>query len=258
MLLWVPLGLALALSYKSVTQGVLATVVMVATLYATLAPWAAWNHHQSGHWIWGSTGTGMTAWKSIGEYANPWGIKVDDRLTTEYARAAGFDSDVTPEANEWFGRQVRQHMRENPAFFVRATVRRLFWTAIPPYETWYVNPRRDKGLLSYYKNVENLTAWQVLVRHPEYVLAAYWERLIVMLGSFLLLLATAWIAFNRRYDIGHRALLISVPAYFTAIHAITVFAPRYQLPMIPLQLIAAALVINAAIQAYFSPRRIVH
>jgi hypothetical protein len=145
-------------------------------------------------------------------------------------------------------------MREDPSFFVKTTIKRLFWTAIPPYETWYLNPHRDKGLLSHYKNNENLTPWQVLVRHPGYVFAAYWERLLVMLGSLLLLLAIAWVAFRKECEIGRRALLISVPAYYMAIHAVTVFAPRYQIPMLPIQLIAAAVAIDSMSRAAHWPR----
>ena len=246
MLLWVFLAAALLWRQGPWRRPLISTAVLAAGIYLGMLPWAVRNHQRTGRWIWGSTGTGMTLWKSIGEYPNPWGIKVDDVLTTRRAKAEGFESDLTPEADQWFRRQVSRHVRERPGFFVAAALKRLPWMAAAPFDTGYVNPYRTKGMFSYYLNQEHLRPHQVLLRHPGYVLRAYWERLLVMACSAFGTLSLVALVVVRRRRPSEAALTAALPAYYVLLHAATVFAPRYLTVIIPLQIIASAWLVTAA------------
>lgn len=246
MLLWVFLAAALLWRQGPRRRAILSTALLAGGIYLGMLPWALRNRQRTGRWIWGSTGTGMTLWKSIGEYPNPWGIKVNDLLTTRRAKAEGFESDLTPEADLWFRGQVRTHLRQRPGFFVAAALKRLPWMAAAPYDTGYVNPHRTKGMFSYYLNREGLRPRQVLLRHPGYVLRAYWERLLVMACSAFGTLSLLALVVVRRRHASEVALLAAVPAYYVLLHAATVFAPRYLTGIIPFQIIASAWLVAAA------------
>ena len=83
----------------------------------------------------------------------------------------------------------------------------------------------------------------VIMRHPMYVISAYWERITVMAVSAAgtIALVVLWLMGGER----RRAALLlgAVPAYYVAIHAPTDAVARYLAPMIPFQMIALAAVL---------------
>ena len=221
--------------------GLKAVCALTVVFYLGLAPWALHTHATSGAWFWGSTGTGTTLWKGTGEFANPWGTVLNDSAATVYAIEHGFASDHTIPADAWFRDEVKRFVREDPVFFVKATLRRLPFALVPPFDAGYENPHRTRGMVDYYLNREGLYPHQVLIRHPGYVLRAYWERLLVMGVGVLALLGVLVYALTdgRRRP---RALLLflAVPAYYVLLHAPTFTIARYLIPLLPFQMMALA------------------
>ena len=243
--LWIFFGAALLITMAGFLRPILSTCVLALGVFAALAPWAIRNYDASGVLLWGSTGTGSTIWKSIGEYKNPWNVKNLDTVATKLAKKNGFESDGTIEADQWFKDKVKVYVREDPMFFVKAAAKRLMWQIAPPFETGYVNPHRTKGMFSHFRNEEGLSPMQVLVRHPGYVVRAYWERILVMLVSALGTLSIFALYFLKPDNKDHlrQTIILSViPVYFIIIHALIVNHPRYLTPIIPLQIIAFTMV----------------
>ncbi|MCG8545850.1 MAG: hypothetical protein MJE12_16750 [Alphaproteobacteria bacterium] len=251
--LWLFFGAALFMVMAGFVRPLVSTAVLALGVFAALAPWAIRNYDTSGVLLWGSTGTGSTIWKSIGEYQNPWGVKNFDPVATKLAKENGFESDGTIEADRWFKDKVKQYAREDPMFFVKAAAKRLVWQIAPPFETGYVNPHRTKGMFSHFRNEEGLSPVQVLIRHPGYVVRAYWERILVMIVSALgtlSILALYFVKSGNRDHIRQAIILSVIPVYFIAIHALIVNHPRYLTPIIPLQIIALTVFLSILWQRY--------
>lgn len=253
--LWVFVGAALFVGLPRWRRPILGTALMAACLYGALLPWALRNHRESGRWIWGATRTGAALWESAGQFPNPWGMKLDDAAARELAQAQGFESEATPEADEWFLEMMMRYMREDPAFFVVGAIRRTPFMLAPAYPTGYRNPNRTHGMYSHYLNEEGLSPFEVLVRKPGYVVAAFWERLLVMVVGGLGTVSLVWVAWrNRSRRPGAVALMLAVPLYYYAVHAPTHVNPRYLAPLIPFQMMALALA-GADVLAWWRARR---
>ena len=254
-LLWTLLGAALFISMQGWLRPAIATALLIAGVYGALFPWALRNHELTSKWMWGTTGTGSTLWKAAGEYKNPWGLVRLDDAAYAYARAHGFDSDLTPEADAWFMAQMKELLREDPMFFVASTLKRIPWILAPTFDTGYQNPNRTRGMYSYFLIEEGLSPTEVLRRHPGYVVKAFWERILVMVTSALGSLALVWVAIaHGRRSPGATALFLAVPTYLIAVHAPTIYQPRYLVPMIPFQMSAIAL-LAASVLSWIRTRR---
>jgi 4-amino-4-deoxy-L-arabinose transferase-like glycosyltransferase len=242
---WVFLGAALFVALPRWSLPAKATALVAVCLHLVLLPWALRNHRLTGEWMWGTTRGGATLWESAGQFPNPWGMKLLDAAARARAQAAGFESEMTPEADAWFMEQVKSAVREDPLFFVVAAFKRLPWIFAPPYLIGYDNPNRTMGMITHFVNEKGLSPWQVLIRHPGYVLAAFWERALVMLLGAAGALSALWLAASRlRTRPWAVALFLAIPVFLVAFHAITHVTPRYLAPLIPYQMIGIAFVVS--------------
>lgn len=247
MFLWLFLCIVIALTpgaFAHARRGktLVSMVVLIIGSYAILTPWGLRNYELTGDFTLGSSTTGTTLWKAAGRYPNKWGLISLDEAATEYARANGFESDYTPAANKWFMAEMRGYMEEDPGFFVKAAIQRFPLVAAPAFSFGYVNPNRTKGITEHFANEEGLSPIQVVLRHPGYVVSAFWERLLVMGVGLLGTFALAWVLFTRfRKDRRLVVFLLAIPAYFVAVHTLTISQPRYMIPIIPFHLIAIAI-----------------
>lgn len=248
MMLWGVMGLAMLIRQRGWLRPILSTVILAGAIYAGMLPWALRNYVVSGRLLWGSTGTGMTVWKGIGQYENPWGIRHHDPYSQRIAREQGFECDLTPDANTWFIQQVKRHVRERPGYFVKAAFKRLPWILAPPFGTGYVNPYRTKGMFSDFREEEGLSPRQVLTKYPGYVVRAFWERILTMLisgiGSLSMVLLV-FLKWPQRRDV---VMLLAVPVCLMVVYACTIFVARYLTPIIPFQMAALAMVVNEIIR----------
>ena len=102
-------------------------------------------------------------------------------------------------------------------------------------------------MFSHFRNEEGLSPVQVLIRHPGYVVRAYWERILVMIVSALgtlSMLALYFVKSGNRDHLRQVIILSVIPIYFIAIHALIVNHPRYLTPIIPIQIIALTMAIS--------------
>lgn len=248
MLLWVFLAAALLVKQQGWLRPIVSAAILAATLYACLLPWAVRNYQSCGQWMWGTSVTGQTIFKGIGQYDNPWGIRHHDPYSQRIAREQGFESDLIPEANEYFKQRVKEHFKENPGYFFKAALRRLPWILATPFGTGYINPYKTKGMFSYYREKEGLWPGQVLLRYPGYVIRAYWERVLTMVISaagslsMLLLIFLGW---KQRRDV---AVFLALPLYLILLHTSTLFCARYLVAMIPFQMMAIGMVVSVMLE----------
>ena len=242
---WILLGAALFVALPRWSLPVKATVLVVLGLHLALFPWALRNHRLTGTWMWGTTRGGATLWESAGQFPNPWGMKLLDSAAREHAQAAGFESEMTPEADAWFVEEVLRAVREDPMFFVVAAFKRLPWILAPPYQVGYRNPNRTMGMNSYFVNEKGMSPWQVLLQHPDYVFAAFWDRMLVMLIGAAGMLGLLWMAISRwRSHPAAVALLLAVPIFMVGFHAVTHVTPRYVASLIPYQMIGIGFAVS--------------
>lgn len=243
--LWIFLGLYLLLVQKGWKRPILSISLMALGTYMLLLPWAYSNYAHSGKWLWGSTMTWVSIWKGVGENPNPWGVIMLDSYGTDIAKQNGFEDDVSPQAGEWFKTRFLSYLKEDPLFFINATIKRLPFTIAAPFSMGFANPNRTNGLHTDLLNKDGRTYLDVLFTNSMYIFKAYWERLIVMCISFAGSIALVTLACLSRERRREALLLLVVPAYLITLHSAFLTGPRYLMPMIPCQLIAMVFVIKA-------------
>jgi len=145
---------------------------------------------------------------------------------------------MTPEASKWFKELVISHMKEDPVFFLRATLKRLPLGIAAPHSPGFPNPQRDKGIYSHFLNKEGKSYIQVLLFNSGYLLSAFWERIVVALVSLAGSLSLLLLVILNREKRSQAILLLSIPAYFICLHVPLIAPARFLAPMIPFQIIA--------------------
>ncbi|MDM9631140.1 ArnT family glycosyltransferase [Robiginitalea aurantiaca] len=235
--IWVFIGFGLFWMTKRFLSSLKFAFIIGISSYLLLTPWAKFNYDNWGRWTYGSSASWCTIWECIGEFDNPWGVIRDDNYANKVAMANGFKDRATFKANDWFKNQVKSYVKENPIFFIKATMKRLPLVIAAPYETGYKNPYREKGIYSYFGNKEKLTPFQILLKHPDYVIKAYWERLLVMLISFFGFISTLIITIRFRKKYPLFLLVSSIMLYYVLLHTLTNPNPRYFTILIPFQIL---------------------
>jgi hypothetical protein len=236
--LWLFLGLALFFVQKGWKRPAISTVLIMFGTYLILVPWAYRNHTYTGEYLWGSTMTWNSIWKAVGEHPNPWGVVRLDEHAHNFAQQNGFEDEMTPEADRWFKELVISYIKEDPVFFISASLKRLPLALAAPFSPGFPNPQRDKGMFSHFLNKEGKSYIQVFLSNGGYVLRAFWERIIISLVSLMGTLSLFFLVLLNYEKRKEAILLLSVPAYFICVHVPFITATRYLAPMIPFQIIA--------------------
>ncbi|HXH27900.1 MAG TPA: glycosyltransferase family 39 protein, partial [Candidatus Polarisedimenticolia bacterium] len=225
---------------RRLREAILAAVVIQATVFATLLPWALRNHAIAGRWIFSSTSVGGTLINSLGEAPNPWGYGPFDEDRHKEAQALGWVDAWSPEADAHFRALFRKNVIEQPRAYAVLLARRLPMALGTPYSFGYENPYKTQTFGQ--AQTRGQTYIDVLSEKPWYVLAAYWD---LVLMAFLSLCGTGCAAImiwleRRRMDV--LLLALGPHLYSLGTHFLTFLWPRYILPSVFCWLIAMAYV----------------
>jgi hypothetical protein len=193
-----------------------------------LLPWAYRNYGICDRWIFTSASVGGTLITGLGEFHNPWGFRALDEERAREAMAQGISSPWSCEGDIYFRDLFFKSVQEQPAAYVIAVVKRLPLVLATPYDLFFQNPWKISTFSEARKSGED--HYQVLIRRPWYVLAAYWDHLamgVFTLGCFLATLLMAW---KERWQLALIFLLITPHLYSIGAHILTHLEPRFLLP----------------------------
>jgi 4-amino-4-deoxy-L-arabinose transferase-like glycosyltransferase len=193
-----------------------------------LLPWAWRNHDISGRWIFTSTSVGATLISGLGEFRNPWGFGYTDGDRAREAAAQGFASPWTPEADLYFRRLFREAVAEHPGAYGMAVLRRIPLAIAAPQSFGFDNPSKTHTF-SEERQRSGADRLDVIRERPLYVLAAYWDVILVAGLNALGALACASILVRERRR-GLVLLLVSPHLYGIGAHLLTHLEPRFILP----------------------------
>lgn len=226
---------------RRLLPAVLGTVMVMVVALATLSPWAHRNHVLYDRWIFTSSGAGATLVTGLGEFRNPWGIGATDTDRHEEARANGFVSAWIPEADQYFRQVWWQAVSSQPTAYLRLMIKRLPIALAPPFEFGFDNPLRTRTFTDSRKAGQD--RYQAVLSDPKYLLAAYWDNLLMAALSGVALLASLWwlVLDNQRWAM--ILLVLSPHLYSIATHVIIHVEPRFLLPSMFGLLIGLAFVV---------------
>ena len=205
--------------------GILA-VQLVALLI--LLPWAYRNHGLCDRWIFSSTAVGGTLVTGLGEYRNPWGLGGTDGDRWAESRAHGFSSPWSPEADLYFREEFWKSITRSPSGYLVSVVKRLPMTLILPQTFGYDNPNKTQRMGEARKHGRDL--FDVIKSQPFYVLAAYWDWLLMGAIGFASLLCSIFMAMREWRQFGLILLLLSPHLYSIGTHILIHSDTRYLLP----------------------------
>ena len=216
------------LAMRGLRPAATCAALMLAVTIATLVPWAYRNHRIDGRWTFTSSAVGSTLVEGLGEFANPWGIGYSDAWLAREAQAHGFASAWTLDADAYFSELFARDVRAHPLAYVATLIKRVPLVVAPAHLFGFVNPRKTQTFTQ--ARAAGLDRYAAIVRHPGYVVAAYWDALIFSAIGLLFLgcsVAMLWIERERFATV---ALLMAPHAYGIATHLLSDAEPRYLLP----------------------------
>ena len=216
------------LHLRRLAPAVVASVLVTATAFATLSPWAFRNHLLHDRWIFTSSGAGATLVTGLGEFSSPWGIGPTDIDRHNEAMAQGFRSAWVPEADHYFRKVWWDALQSYPGAFVVSVVKRLPLALAPPYSFGFANPLKTRTFTEI--RGEGQDRYQAILSNPLYVLAAYWDVIGAAIFSGLALLASIWWLIVDRHRWTLVLLILSVHLYSIGAHLIIHMEPRFLLP----------------------------
>ncbi len=218
-------------------RGALGVAALAAAAFLVLLPWGLRNRRVTGSFQLTTSAGGMSLFQSIGQFPNPYGIVFDDGVMADSARAAGFEGLDDPAASRYFTRRTLQIVRQSPMLMLGHAVQRLPLGIAPLYHWGYDNRAYRGHSFFDYVARERLNAFQVLVRHPREVLAAYWDRLLFGLVALLLFVAgiALFVAERRQWPVV--VLLWLLYAYLAISHVPLMLGARLLIPGVFGQLI---------------------
>lgn len=231
--LLLPLWTAPALVFlgRRIRHAAAAMVLAQAIAVMCLLPWAARNHDLTGRWIFTSTSVGATLVGSLAEFDNPWHFEPEDGHRGRLAAEQGLASPWMSEADVYFRKLYLDSVREHPMGAVVALVKRLPLAFFAPYGFGYVNPAKTIKFAQL-KAETGMDRYQVLLNRPGYVLAAYWDRLLISLVSTLSTLAAALMIWREKRRRAVVWFLLSPHLYSIAVHVVVHIEPRYLIPSV--------------------------
>lgn len=147
------------------------------------------------------------------------------------AQKVGIDSPWSSAADVYFRDLYAQSIVEHPVAALSMVARRAPLALLAPYEFGYVNTRKTASFTDLRIN-EGLDRYDVLLQRPFYLLAAYWDRLLMMAFSGLCLLAAALMLWRERERRAAVWFLLSAHVYTLSTHALIHIDPRFLLASI--------------------------
>jgi len=168
----------------------LRAAVLLLTVALAVLPWALRNRRAIGEFTPGATSSGLVLMQSIGMFSNPLHIPLEDDWYNREAVRAGFESAEDPRAERMFRTRFLAVARTHPLLVARSWLLRLGLGLVPPYHWGYDNPWYKRN--SYYAFLarEGRSPMGTLLHHPTEVLRAYWDRILFLPVSLLLLVGS--------------------------------------------------------------------
>jgi 4-amino-4-deoxy-L-arabinose transferase-like glycosyltransferase len=163
--------------------------VLVVAAFLVLLPWGLRNQRVTGTFSLTTSAGGMSLFQSIGQFPNPYGIVFDDGVSADSARAAGFEGVDDPAASRYFTRRYLQIAKADPGLLVGHMLQRVPLGLAPLYHWGYDNRAYAGSSFYDFAYREHLSPLRALLRHPEAIFAAYWDRLLLGVLSLLLFIA---------------------------------------------------------------------
>jgi 4-amino-4-deoxy-L-arabinose transferase-like glycosyltransferase len=202
--------------------------VMQLVAVLLLTPWAYRNYNICGRLIFTSTSVGGTLITGLGEFDNPWGFGGTDEDRMRQATAQGISSPWDCEGDLYFQGLFFKSIQEHPGAYLMSIVKRLPLVLATPYGFGFQNPWKTQTFTE--ARESGADRYQVLLRQPWYVLAAYWDYLAMSGFALLCFMATLVMTVKERDKAGIILLLISPYLYSVGTHILTHMEPRFLLP----------------------------
>lgn len=242
---YVLLPAAMFLGFWLCTKHLLRSVAWALTMQlavaAALAPWAWRNYEQFDRWIFTSTSPGATLIGGLGAFQNPWGFQAPDAHRFQLAREAGLGNPFSPEADMHFRQLFWSSVREHPVAYAGSVVRRLPLALFPPASWGYDNPAKGSSFADL--RASGVDRYQAITRHARYILAAYWDVVLVSVAFAAMTVCVLVMVWRERRHWPIIVLLMVPHLYSIASHALVHVEPRYMLPSIFCWVLAAGYVI---------------
>jgi 4-amino-4-deoxy-L-arabinose transferase-like glycosyltransferase len=216
---------------RSLSAMVLTQMVVLLVLF----PWAYRNYNLSNRWIFTSTSVGATLITGLGKFTNPWGFGHADEDRHKQAAAQGIPSAWTSEADLYFRKLFVKSVKEEPGAFFKAVLLRIPFAIATPYDWGFANPVRLQikgGTRQAQDHRDSVlrSRLKVLNSRPLYMLAAYWDRLIIMILSVCSFISVGVLFVKEWQNRGLVFLLVAPHVYAILAHLITHMQPRFILP----------------------------
>jgi 4-amino-4-deoxy-L-arabinose transferase-like glycosyltransferase len=224
----VVVGLALWIFTRQFWRSLVAMIAVQIMALLILLPWAYRNHQLCDRWIFTSTSVGGTLVTGLGQYRNPWGFGGRDEDRAAESRAHGFVSPWSPEADLYFREVFWNSIRSSPSGYLMSVVKRLPMMLISPQSFGYENPNKTQRMGEARKHGREL--FDVIKSQPGYVLAAYWDWLLMGIIGFAGLLCSIYMVIRERHQFGLVFLLLSPHLYAIGAHILTHSESRFVLP----------------------------
>ena len=215
-------------------------------LVLLLLPWSIRNENVFDRLIPTNSGLWLAMWQSFGEYENDFGAVNNDVVTLQQVRAQGHTEEFdTPEYDDLFRGKVLEVLRTQPGWFAWTVIRRVGRIPLQMH-AWGI-PETDEmstARSSYPTGkVDAKLYWQYLASDP---LRAAVHAMTRGINLILYLAVPAFFLRYRKRFWKEGLLLLGLPAYNIAVHAIIGVHARYILPTNALMLIVvAALIVGA-------------
>lgn len=235
----------LALEYRQKRFARYALLGMIPVMLLIL-PWSIRNYSVFDRLIPTNSGLWLAMWQSFGEYENDFGAVNNDVVTLQQVRAQGHTEEFdTPEYDDLFREKVLGVLRTQPGWFAWTVIRRVGRIPLQMH-AWGI-PETDEmstARSSYPTGmVDAKLYWQYLSSDPRRAAVHAFTRGINLM--LYLAIPAFFFRYQRRFW-KEGLLLLSLPAYNIAVHAIIGVHARYILPTNALLLIiVAALLVGA-------------
>ncbi|HTR97177.1 MAG TPA: glycosyltransferase family 39 protein [Candidatus Acidoferrales bacterium] len=231
----------LGVGRRRLVTGGLAWLLVAAVL---VLPWALHNRRAIHEFNPGSTATGMMLLQGVGMFPNPYGVRSEDGWYDEEARRAGMESSEDPRASRMFTRRFLEIVRRDPALFLRQSLERLALGLVPPYHWGMVNSAYEAHSYYVYRRTESGGPFAIALRHPLELLGAYWDRLLFVPVSLLLLLASIACLVHPRANRRRALVLLSPFLYVLVVHLPMFLTVRFLVPGVFVQWIALGVLLE--------------
>jgi 4-amino-4-deoxy-L-arabinose transferase-like glycosyltransferase len=228
LLMPVAIGSALWAYSRRFWPSLLGMLLVQGVAVALLFPWAYRNYQYCGRWIFTSTSVGATLVTGLGEYQNPWSIVALDEARRDEAAAQGMKSPWGPDADAYFRHVFWECVANHPQAYAVAVLKRLPMALAAPQTFGLQNPLKTQRFTA--AREQGQDRFQVIASRPFYVLAAYWDWLLMALLGIASLLCTGLMLICERHRFALMLLLLSPHLYSIGAHSLTHMEPRFLLP----------------------------